>query len=301
MKLQSIAMVFWLALLVPVLGTGAAAQEAMETISLEHAVELALLHSPQLAQTQASVLNAGSTRRRAWGSFLPTVSVGSGASVNSQDRFDPNTQLWLSGSSDSYSASVSTSYQIFQGGRKYSELARTSSVQLEAEARLMTQRYSVVLRTSTLFVNALRQSDLAEVADSSVARAEKSLEITRARMQAGGGDAVGHPSHASGTDERAPVPPAVTEPAPRRAVRAGPAGGGERPGGSRRAGQPGSGAAGAERGRDHRDSRVHVAHGSRRGSRRVRGQLLAGEREEFLSTVPVCFIQLFVVQPGTVA
>ena len=186
MKQKSIAMAFCLALLVPAFGMGANAQEEMETISLEQAVERALLHSPQLAQTQASVINAGSTRRRAWGSFLPTVSMSSGASVNSQNRFDPNTQREVTGSSDSYSASVNANYQLFQGGRKYSELGRTRGAELEAEARLLTQRYSVVLQTSTLFVNALRQSDLVEVAEASVARAEESLETTRARIRVGG-------------------------------------------------------------------------------------------------------------------
>ena len=175
-----------LALLASALGTGAAAQEEMEAVSLEQAVERAMLHSPQLAQTQAGVINAGSTRLRAWGSFLPTVSMSSGASVNSENRFDPATQRVVTGSSDSYSASVSANYQLFQGGRKYAELGRTRAAELEAEARLLTQRYSVVLRTGTLFVNALRQADLVAVAEASVARAGESLEITRARIRVGG-------------------------------------------------------------------------------------------------------------------
>lgn len=155
-------------------------------MSLEQAVERAMLHSPQLAQTQAGVINAGSTRLRAWGSFLPTVSMSSGASVNSENRFDPATQRTVTGSSDSYSAGVSANYQLFQGGRKYAELGRTRAAELEAEARLLTQRHSVVLRTGTLFVNALRQADLVAVAEASVARAEESLAIARARIRVGG-------------------------------------------------------------------------------------------------------------------
>lgn len=185
MMLKSIVTAFGLVLLAPAFGTGAGAQERLEAISLERAVERALLHSPQLAQTQAGVINAGSTRRRAWGSFLPNVSVSSGASVNSSSRFDPSTQRVVEGSSDSYNAGVSANYQIFQGGRKYHELGRTSAAELEAEARLLNQRYAVVLQTTTLFVNALRQSDLAQVAEASVARAEESLGITRARLEAG--------------------------------------------------------------------------------------------------------------------
>ena len=154
-------------------------------MTLSDALELSLVHSPQLAQSQASLSNAGSTRRRAWGSFLPNVSMGSGASVQSQNRFDPNTQRVVSGSNDSYNASLSASYQLFQGGRKFSELDRTASGIMEAQARLLDQRYAVRLQTRTLFMNALRQFELVGVAKASVQRAEESLDITRIRVQVG--------------------------------------------------------------------------------------------------------------------
>ena len=182
-----------LALLALIAVPGAvSAQDAADAIgmpgmTLSEALELSLVHSPQLAQSQASLSNAGSTRRRAWGSFLPNVSMGSGASVQSQNRFDPNTQRVVSGSNDSYNASLSASYQLFQGGRKFSELDRTASGIMEAQARLLDQRYAVRLQTRTLFMNALRQFELVGVAEASVQRAEESLEITRIRVQVGTG------------------------------------------------------------------------------------------------------------------
>ena len=182
-----------LALLALIAVPGAvSAQDAADAIgmpgmTLSEALELSLVHSPQLAQSQASLSNAGSTRRRAWGSFLPNVSMGSGASVQSQNRFDPNTQRVVSGSNDSYNASLSASYQLFQGGRKFSELDRTASGIMEAQARLLDQRYAVQLQTRTLFMNALRQFELVGVAEASVQRAEESLEITRIRVQVGTG------------------------------------------------------------------------------------------------------------------
>ncbi len=166
---------------------GMAAQQPGDTLSMDTALELALVFSPQFAQSQASVNNAGGTRLRAWGSFLPNVSVGSGASVQSQDRFDPNTQRVVTGSSDFYSASLNTNYQIFQGGRKFHELDRTESAVIEAEALMRSQRFGVLLQTRTLFLNALRQYELVQVAEASVARAEESLAITRARVVVGTG------------------------------------------------------------------------------------------------------------------
>lgn len=185
MRRGPVATAFGLVLAVLPLGTRAGAQQTMETISLAKAVELALLHSPQLAQAQASMTNAGSGRRRAFGSFLPNVSVSSGASLNSSSRFDPNTQRVVEGSSDSYNAGVSANYQIFQGGRKYHELDRAASAQLEAEARLQSQQYAVALQTTTLFVNALRQNELVQVSEASLERARESLGIARARVKGG--------------------------------------------------------------------------------------------------------------------
>lgn len=179
MRQKSIWMACVSALLVSAPDAGAAAQGGVQTVSLTRAIELALIHSPQLAQTQASLINAGSSQRRAWGSFLPNISVGSGASVNSSSRFDPNTQRVVEGSSDSYNASLSANYQIFQGGRKYHELSRSASARMEAEARLQSQRYSVVLQTTTLYINALRQRDLVAVSEASVTRADRSLATSR--------------------------------------------------------------------------------------------------------------------------
>ncbi len=166
---------------------GAGAQEPVPSIGLDEALERALVHSPQIAQSQAALSNASGTRRRAVGSFLPNLSVGSGASVQSQSRFDPNTQRVVEGSSDSYNASLSASYQLFQGGRKFHELNRTGSAMRQAEANLRDQRFAILLQTRTLFMNALRQAELLEVARARVSRAEESLDMTRTQVQVGTG------------------------------------------------------------------------------------------------------------------
>ena len=169
--------------------TSAGAQELApgDTIALAQALERALVVSPAMAQTVATVSSADGSRRLAWGSFLPNVSVSSGASVQSTSQFDPGTSRVVSGSSDSYNAGLSANYQLFQGGRKFSELDRSAAAILEAEARLDDQRFSVMLQTRTLFMNALRNGELVRVAQGSVSRAEESLDITRRRVQVGTG------------------------------------------------------------------------------------------------------------------
>ena len=165
-------------------GPRAAAQEVGQTISLQRALELALINNPQLAQSNASLINAGTTRQRAWGSFLPNLSMSSGSSLSSSQRFDQNTQRLVTGSNSSYSAGVSASYQLFQGGRKFHEMDRTASAYREAEARQQTQRFSVLLQTRTLFLNALRQADLVSVQEASRERTERNHSISRALFAA---------------------------------------------------------------------------------------------------------------------
>ncbi|MGI9627189.1 MAG: TolC family protein [Longimicrobiales bacterium] len=190
----------WLTTLLVALAAYAASVEAQEmapvagdlalegdTISLGMALEQAMVVSPAMAQSRSSVANAGGTRREAWGSFLPSVNLNSGATVQSASQFDPSTQRVVSGSSDSYNAGLSANYQLFQGGRKFSELGRTESAILEAEARMEDQEFAVLLQTRTFFMNALRQDELVRVAEASVIRAEESLEITRRRVQVGTG------------------------------------------------------------------------------------------------------------------
>ena len=59
-----------LAVLLPLaVGSGLDGQDEGREMTLAEALEMAQVHSPQLAQSQANLSNAGSSRRRAWGSF----------------------------------------------------------------------------------------------------------------------------------------------------------------------------------------------------------------------------------------
>lgn len=156
-----------------------------ERIELSTAIQMALDRSPSLAQSQASYESAATGRRTAWGSFLPQVSFGSGASLASQDRFDQNTQTVVTGSSDSYSAGLSASYSLFEGGRRFDELARSGAELDAAEARRTDQRYAVTRETTSLYLDALRQEELLTVQESRVGRAQESLTTIRRRVQLG--------------------------------------------------------------------------------------------------------------------
>lgn len=158
---------------------------AQEVVTLEDAVARALVRSPTMAQQDESVGNAELSHRTAWGSFLPTVSASSTGSLRSTSRFDPTTDRIVEGSSDSYSAGLSASYTLFQGGRRFSEMDRANADMAAAQARRENQRFQVTLQTKNLFFTALRQGDLLDVARQRVDQAEQTLLLVRTQTRLG--------------------------------------------------------------------------------------------------------------------
>lgn len=156
-------------------------------LTLEEAVSEALVRSPALAQSESSLRSAEEGRRTALGSFLPSLSVSSGTSRSSTDRFDPATNRTVSGSSESYNLGLNSGVELFTGFRRGAELDRAGSEVVVASSRLDDQRYQVILQTRTLFFQGLRQSDLLEVARTRLQRAEESLASTRRRAEVGSG------------------------------------------------------------------------------------------------------------------
>ena len=158
---------------------------AQMTVTLDEAIQRALERSPTMAQQEQAVGNAAASQRQAWGSFLPDVSASSGASVRSQSQFDPTTQRLVEGSSDSYSAGLSASLTVFDGGRMFNNLTAARADYRAAESRRENQRNLVTLQTKQLYFAALRQGDLLEVARERVRQAEESLAMTRTRARVG--------------------------------------------------------------------------------------------------------------------
>ena len=165
----------------------ASSLSAQQVLTLDEAIARSLQVHPAMAQSQAGLDNAGVSHRAAWGSFLPSLSVSSGASTNSSQRFDAATQRTVVGASESYNAGLSLSYSLFSGGQRFSEVDRARADIAAAEASMEDQRFGVTLQTKDLFFAALRQADLLEVSRASVARAEESLANTRRRTQLGSG------------------------------------------------------------------------------------------------------------------
>ena len=157
----------------------------LEAIALDEALGKALGRSPTMAQSDLQVENAATGRTAAIGAFLPSLSVSSGVSLRSQNRFDATTDRIVSGSADSYNAGLSTSLALFSGGRRFADLDRSRADLVAAQAQSDEQRFQVTLQTKRFFFAALRQGELLDVANARLGQAVESLDLTRRQAQVG--------------------------------------------------------------------------------------------------------------------
>ncbi len=156
-----------------------------ESVTLDRAVSIALDRSPQMLQQEQAVENASLAKRSAWASFLPSVNANSSGSLRSSRVLDPNTGQIVAGSSDSYSAGLSASVPIFQGGSRFIQLGSADADQRAALARRENQRHNVILQTKNLFFGALRQEELVEVRRTQLERTRQNLELVVTRLRVG--------------------------------------------------------------------------------------------------------------------
>jgi TolC family type I secretion outer membrane protein len=154
-------------------------------LTLNEAVERALRNSPEIVRATGAITTSEWSERTAFGAFLPSLSASSGMGLNSSNRYNPQTQTTVTGSSQSYNAGVSANYDLFTGGRRGAELKRAHANTASAEAAMVVSRFSVTLNTKTAFFNVQRQQELLRVAQGTVQRSQEALDAAQRRLQVG--------------------------------------------------------------------------------------------------------------------
>lgn len=151
------------------------------TLDLPAVVARALAVSPAVALGDAGIRTARSEGRVALGAYLPTLSATSTAL-----KSDMSTTPGIGTSSaTSYSAGLSSSIDLFTGGRRGADQARSRADLQAAEATGITQRAQTTLIAQRAYYEALRGGDLLTVADARVMRAERGLRYAQDRVRAG--------------------------------------------------------------------------------------------------------------------
>jgi outer membrane protein len=151
-------------------------------LDLPTVVDRALAASPSVRLAEAGLSNARSGERVAGGAYLPSLSVTSSAL-----RSDVVTATPIPGAStgNAYSAGLASSIDLYTGGRRSADRARSRADLQAAEAIDVGQRYQMTLVAERAFYEVLRGGDLVTVAEARVARAQRGLRYAQDRVRAG--------------------------------------------------------------------------------------------------------------------
>jgi len=164
----------------------AGGQEPVDSVTLEEAVARALEVSPQVVQASTGLQTAQYGTRQAYAALLPSLSLSSGTSLSSSERYDPQTNLRVSGqSSSSYSAGLSAGMDLFAGGRNLAAVRSAAATVEAAEATVVTQRFAVVLGAKRAYFAVLRARELIALNEERIGQAEEQLDAAERRLQVG--------------------------------------------------------------------------------------------------------------------
>jgi outer membrane protein len=159
----------------------AAAQEP-RVLTLDQVVRLALEHDPSAVAAEATLSNARADALQAAGSWLPTIGVGSNYNNSSNQRFDQSTGRLVS---ESYSAQVNASYDVFTGGRRVLGQRSARAFMTSAGAQFESQRYTTMLRATEAFYAAAAAADIVGAAEQRLQRARDQLTAAQTRLELG--------------------------------------------------------------------------------------------------------------------
>lgn len=155
-------------------------------LDLPTIIERALATSPQATLGEEGVRRAQSEGRVAKGAYLPSLNLNSAAlrsDIISGAASVPGAPAVPSATA--YSAGVSSSLDLFTGGRRSAEVARARANLGAAEAISVSTRFAVTLQAQRAYFEALRGGDLLAAARARVARAQEGLRYARDRVRAG--------------------------------------------------------------------------------------------------------------------
>ena len=157
--------------------------DSLPTVTLAEALRRATGLDPNYVAAIGQVDNARWARRSAFAVFLlPAVAVETDATKNIPQFFNFGT---LKPESYAVSALVTLRYDLFTGGQKVAELARSAAVLDGAHAGELQARFSSALLTESAYYAVLAGSELLRVARERVQRAEQQLSVARARVTSG--------------------------------------------------------------------------------------------------------------------
>lgn len=171
----------------PLGAQGLSSDENARAVTLREAIELAARNSPNAVQARGLDRSAEAARRQALGSYVPNVnlSVGSGRTQGTTINNFNGQLTALSGNPWSYNNGMGLNVELFDGGRRLSEVRRIRATGDVADVSAVAARFDASLQVKQQFYAALAARESAAAAQAQLEQAGQQLKASIARLVAG--------------------------------------------------------------------------------------------------------------------
>ena len=171
----------------PLGAQGLSGDDGARPVTLREAVELAAKNSPAAVSARGLDRNAAAARRQAIGSYVPNVNLTAGTGRTQGTTINNfNGQLTsLSGNPWSYNNGLALNVEVFDGGRRWSEIKRIRATADVADVSAVSARFDASLQVKQQFYAALAARESAAAAKAQLEQAEQQLKASTARLAAG--------------------------------------------------------------------------------------------------------------------
>lgn len=161
------------------------AQQAMQTLTLQEAIDLALQNNYQLKIAENNLELAEYRINSAKADFLPSITSSANYSLQNGQQFIPEQLQFTSVTSNAFSGRIGGNITIFDGFSNILNLRSSQSSKLSSEENMNRIKESVIFDAASRFLQVILNSQLLEEARENLETSKKVLEQTSAQVEVG--------------------------------------------------------------------------------------------------------------------
>ena len=155
-------------------------------ITLTEAIRLAQQNSVTTVQARGNLRTSSAAVKQSYAAFLPSFSVSARTQRQSGDRFDTQGNLVpFTGNPTNYSTSLTSSLELFDGGRRFFDIKAAKADVNAADAGEIAARYNVALQVKQQYYNILAARESQSAAQAQIQQADQQLRASSLRLRAG--------------------------------------------------------------------------------------------------------------------
>ncbi|MBC8090334.1 MAG: TolC family protein [Phycisphaerae bacterium] len=166
---------------------GGSGDDGARSISLTEAVNLAQRNLPAAVQARNQERSASASMRAARGALIPSLSINASTNNRVGTQVSPvdGSLVRQGGNPWSYGNGMNLNLELFDGGRRFSEIRRNTFVAEAANVAVLTSRFDAALQAKQQFYAALAARESESAARAQLEQADQQLKASIARLSAG--------------------------------------------------------------------------------------------------------------------